>query len=306
MKTRPIAFLPAAAVLLGGCFGTPADVTQSDAPYDDDVAVSTAELTFVAAGRLPVAKLVRDPGYYVPTYSDLQLDGTMRYYGGGTPTLGLQIDVTNRGNAPAYGPSGRVSVAGVVLSAALYQYYGGSATQANTVNPNERGYIKVEVPATLLTSCQSYTVQIDLDHTMQAGDSSAFTNDSGSVSTICPLGWSTPIDTRHLGHVPDPLIAGKSLRDIVSSVVSARSDGLLCSSCHNAQSGGNYAYRPNVAPNVASSPIDPFMFIGGDQGWACGSNPWAQQFIHLSASVTPKPEYLKEAFQKWLNDGGAR
>jgi hypothetical protein len=246
------------------------------------------------------------PVYFIPTYSDLQLDGTMRYYGGGTPTLGLQIDVANRGNAAASGPTGRVSVAGVVLSAALYQYYGGSSTVANTVNPNERGYIKVEVPATLLAACQVYPVQIDLDHTMQAGDSSAYTNDSGNVSTICPLNWSTPIDTLHLGHPPDPLIQGKSLQSIVSSQVSGRQDGFLCSTCHNSGTQSPYVYRPNVAPGVASATIDPFVSIGGDQGWACGSNPWAEQFIHLPATTYVKPEYLKEAFQKWVTDGGHR
>jgi hypothetical protein len=310
-----------AVALLGGCIGAPID---HDADYTDQAGadgVSSNELPRQVIEPVdpapaptrptrPPPVVTLPPGtpvIYIPTYSDLQLDGTMRFYGGGTPTLGLQIDVTNIGNAPAYGPSGRVSINGVVLSGALYQYYGGSATnQPNTVNPNEHGYIKVEVPTYLMAACQTYAVQIDLDHTMQAGDGNPFANDSGNVSTTCALGWSTPIDTLHLGHAPDPIIAGKSLQDIVSSVVSGRADGLLCSTCHNAQSGSNFAYRPNVTPGVASAPIDPFMFIGGDEGWACGGNPWARQFINLPASVYVKPEYLKDAFNKWLNDGGTR
>jgi hypothetical protein len=311
-----------AAVLFGGCIGAPVD---HDADYTDEadaVGVSSNELprqgiTPPAPRPAPPPPLrpppvvVLPPGtpvIYIPSYSDLQLEGTMRFYGGGTPTLGLQIDVTNRGTVQAVGPSGHVSVSGVVLDAALYQYYGGSATvdQPNTLYPNEHGYIKVEVPAYLMAECQVYAVQIDLDHSMQAGDSSAFANDSGNVSTTCRLNWTTPIDTLHLGHAPDPIIAGKTLQDIVSSVVSGRDNGALCSDCHNSQSGGNFAYRPNVAPGVASAPIDPFQFIGGDDGWACGGNPWARQFVNLPASVYLKPEYLKDAFNKWLNDGGGR
>ena len=62
-----------------------------------------------------------------------------------------------------------------------------------------------------------------------------------------------------------------------------------------------------MAAGVTSvPPIDPFMFVGGDQGWACGSNPWANQLGHLPDSVYPKPAYLKEVFLKWVADGGMR
>jgi hypothetical protein len=254
--------------------------------------------------RPPV--VVIDPAPNTPApgaIADLKLTGVMRYYGGGTPTLGLQINVTNIGDTPATGPSGRVNVGGYVLSAALYQYYGGHATQPNTVNPGEQGYIQVEVPASLMAPCTAYSVQIDLDHTMQFGGDQVFANDSGTVSTVCGLTWNSPIDELHLGHVADPSVNGKTLFNIVSSFVSGRPDGVLCSGCHN--SNASYPYHPNVPPN-GSAPIDPFLPASGNQTWICLSNPWGPQFVNLPVTVYPHTPHLKEAVQKWMADGGIR
>jgi hypothetical protein len=171
------------------------------------------------------------------------------------------------------------------------------------VNPGEHGYIKVEVPAYLMAPCVSYTVQIDLDHTMQSGGSQVFANDTGQVSTVCPLNWTTPIDQINLGHVADPSVQGKSLFNIVSSFVSGRPDGALCSSCHNSSS--TYPYHPNVPPN-GSAAIDPFLPASGDQTWICGVNPWGPQFVNLPVSTYPHTPFLKEAVQKWMSDGGIR
>jgi hypothetical protein len=246
-----------------------------------------------------------DPPVYAPvtgTIADLKPTGVMRFYGGGTPTLGLQINVTNIGDGPASGPSGRVSIAGVPLPTALYQYYGGTATAANTVNPGEHGYLQVEVPAYLMAPCATSVVHIDLDHTMQTG-SNAFANDTGNVSTVCGLTWNSPIDELHLGHVPDPSVAGKTLFNIVSSFVSGRPDGALCSSCHNANS--SYPYHPNVPPN-GSAAIDPFLPASGNQTLICLSNPWGPQFVNLPVSTYPHTPFLKEAVSKWMSDGGIR
>jgi hypothetical protein len=261
----------------------------------------------------PVATVVYDPG---PPNADLRPDGAMRYYGPAEPTLGLQIDVVNVGTTPAYGPSSHVNIEGSVFSAVLYQYYGGTATAANTVNPGERGYLKADVPPSLLLPCLEYQVQIDLDHTMQSG-TGVFDNDTRTVlpyetGLSCKLNWSTPINGATLGQEPDQHDAGKSLQDIVSSIEIARIDGNRCSTCHN--SGTNptsnnipEVYRPNVAAGVPSAPIDPFLFIGGNEGWACGGSPWAEKFIAVPANASyAKPQYLKDAFQKWLSDGGMR
>ena len=241
--------------------------------------------------------------YLPPSIADLALDGVMRYYGGGTPTLGLQINVTNIGDSPATGVSGMVSINGTVLSGALYQYSGGTATTANTVNPGQRGYIKVEVPASLMSPCTPYTVKIDLGHTMQAGDATVFNNDTSIVTTVCPLTWTAPIEAKHFGHPPDPAIAGKKLGDIVSSFVSGRPDGVLCSSCHN--SGASLPYHPNVPAGVGQT-IDPFTNISGNESWACSSNTWASQFIYLPVAKYPHTEVLKEAVAKWQSDGALR
>ena len=76
-----------------------------------------------------------------------------------------------------------------------------------------------------MAPCTLYSVQIDLNHNMQSGSSAVFANDSGMVTAVCRLNWSSPIDQKYLGHVPDPAVAGKKLGDIVSSFVSGRPDG---------------------------------------------------------------------------------
>jgi hypothetical protein len=259
--------------------------------------------------------VVSDPG---PPNADLRPDGAMRYYGPAQPYLGLQIDVVNVGTTPATGAIGRVSIAGSMFTVALYQYFGGTAPPGtNTVNPGERGYLKADVPPNFLALCGAYQVQIDIDQTMQVGNS-VFANDTRSVlayetGASCKLNWGTPINGATLGQEPDAHDAGKSLQDIVSSIEIARTDGNRCSTCHNsgANPSSNFIpapYRPSVSAGTPSAPIDPFQFIGGDAaGWACGGNPWASRFIAVPEGASyAKPKYLKDAFQKWLNDGGMR
>jgi hypothetical protein len=149
---------------------------------------------------------------------------------------------------------------------------------------------------------------------MQSG-SNPFANDSVNVlayetGVTCKLNWSTPMNAATLGTAPPPaqggkFIAGHSLQEMVSSTVSGRADGLMCSHCHNSSAGTSFLYRPAVAPDsVQSSPMmDPFQFVSGSEGWACGGNPWGAQFASTSY---PKPQYLRDAFTKWLHDGGMR
>ena len=286
-----------------GSQGDELRVVSNDGTDVADPVDTTTTVSRVRVGTIfntpPVATVV-----FTPPNADLKLDGVMRYYGGGTPTLGLQINVTNVGSTPATGASGRVIVANTVLSGALYQYYGGTSQQANTVNPGEHGYIKVEVPTGLLAACSVYSVQIDIDHTMQAGDASVFANDSANVSTVCPLHWTTPIDQVTLGHVAAPALQGKTLGNIVSSFVSGRPDGLLCSHCHNANA--SYPYHPAVPP-YGSAYIDPFLPVSGTQTWICGGPPvWSDLFINLPVTTYPHTPDLKEVVSKWVADGAIR
>ncbi|HKO46825.1 MAG TPA: hypothetical protein VJV79_03830 [Polyangiaceae bacterium] len=92
--------------------------------------LGNATLSTSSKGALfkpPGGIIVKQPPiiYLPPPTADLVLDGVMRYYGGGTPTLGLQINVTNIGDSPATGPGGTVSINGTALTGALYQYNGG-------------------------------------------------------------------------------------------------------------------------------------------------------------------------------------
>jgi hypothetical protein len=258
----------------------------------------------------PIGTIFQPP--VLPPDSDLRPDGAMRYYGGGA-TWGLQIDVVNIGTTPATGTTGRVSIGPYTFTGSLYRYYIPNATPLppNTVGPRERGYIKVDIQPNLLSPCGAYPVQIDLDHTMQAG-ANPFANDSRSVlayqtGIACRLTWYRPINGATLGHEPDPASAGKSLRDIVSSVEIGRADGNRCSACHHSTS--TFPYHPTVAAGAASNPlIDPFQPISGTEAWLGTSNPWLPRFLELpeSGTASAKPAHLKDAFRKWLLDGAIK
>jgi hypothetical protein len=225
----------------------------------------------------------------LPHGSDLVLEHTMRVYDRGDGTHGVQIDVSNAGNVPANAASGRVRIGTSTFTGSLHQYFGGTATAPNTVNPQEQGYIEVVVPAATVARCGTYDVAIDLDHTMQSGEPDPFSDDAGQAKTPC-LTWTTPIDQFTIGQVPDPITVGKTLGDIVSSKVVAReSDKKLCNACHVV--GSAHPYSPPPGDIRTGQVID-------GQTWAGG---WAQAFVMQPDTV--KPPYLKALFAQWVQDG---
>jgi hypothetical protein len=322
MKVRSVHPTMFLLLTMNACGGAPDGVGAADdstggsqqglravgSTFSTTTTVATERRAWNPGSVVAPAPSVFNPG--TPVDADLRPDGAMRFYGAdpNLPTEGLQVDVVNVGTDPAYGPAGHLSINGIVFSTALYQYYGGTATAANTLNPGERGYLTAEIPYGFVQDCQSQVVQIDLDHNMQSGPN-VFANDTRAVlayetGVVCPLTWTTPINAATVGATLDSHEDGKSLQDIVSSVEIARIDGFRCSHCHN--SAGGHVYAPSVAPDAVSVPlIDAFQPSGGNAegavNWACGSNPWATQFVAQPDSV--KPPYLKAAFQKWLNDG---
>lgn len=280
----------------------------------DEVTLPTTTTTTTRLTTAPISTVIGPIGTVVlppldPPNVDLRPDGAMRFYSGGA-TWGVQIDVVNIGTTPAGSVSGRVAIGLDKFSATLYPY-AINGTPQTAVNPGQRGYIKINVPANYLSLCGAYSVSIDIDHTMQSG-TNPFANDSRTTYAYynpyaCRLTWYRPINGATLGHEPDPKVTGKSLQDIVSSVEIARADGNKCSACHNSNS--SFPYRPNVAPNGVSNPkIDPFQPASGTEAWLGTSNPWVPLFLELPDSTTStassaKPPYLKEALRKWLTDG---
>jgi hypothetical protein len=250
-----------------------------------------------------------DPTKPVPVLAArLALDGTMRFYpaAGGQADV-VQIDVTNQGFSPAAESEVSVGLWSYPFSGTLYQYWGGTATTPNTVNGTERGFIHIEVWPGVLQECRSYEVSVALP----VQDTIL----TGTIATQCPLRWTTPIDAQRLGSTPDPLIAGKTLEDIVSSRVQGSAKG-LCSNCHNKESGEPPYYKPNI-PRGATTVIGPFDEIGhhigspdGYASWAFGGTSanggtyysWSEWFI----SRSDKPQGLKVAFSKWIADGSQR
>jgi hypothetical protein len=230
----------------------------------------------------------------VPQGSDLRPEGSMRFYDRGDGTIGVQIDVLNIGNQPASGASGRARIGTSTAAAELHAYFGGTATTPHTVNPGERGYVKVVLPQGALTRCVKPQTVIDLDHTFQSGDPDPFANDTAEVWTQC-LTWSRAIGWDSLGSAPDPFLEGKTLGNIVGSAQVGRKDGNLCSKCHYDVSGNRYA--PPL-PKDGSATVDPTDAIG-DTTWAAPGG-WAARFL---ASPIGKPDYLKAVVQQWLDDG---
>ncbi len=220
----------------------------------------------------------------MPAVGDLKIDGAMRTVAGGR----VQIDVTNIGTVPVTAASIKIRVGTTNATGALLAKPGHPAGPANTLNPGYPGYIEAPLALTV-GRCQTYTVLIDTDRTVQSGSFDPFANDSGSVSTPC-LRWDTVITAETLGVTPDPLLQFKTLGQIVNSQVVARADGNRCNVCHNATS--SRPYRPSAGT------ITPFTVING-RTWS-GFDGWAAQF----QGAPSKPAYLKGAFQRWLEDGG--
>lgn len=111
--------------------------------------------------------------------------------------------------------------------------------------------------------------------------------------------WNRPLTFEALGGEPDPLLAGLSLKDIVSSRVSARADGKLCATCHRV--GGEVAYQPPLEDDpgdviLAGSVVD-------GRTWR-GDNGWAWRFVGTNEGPDAKPPALRALFALWLEDGG--
>jgi hypothetical protein len=225
----------------------------------------------------------------LPKGADLALEHTMRMYPNGPGMVGIQIDVINVGNLPATGPSGRMRVGGQVVATSLHQYFGGTATAANTLNPGESGYLVATLPTSVVNRCGEYDADIDIDRTMQSGDPAPFGNDSGRVTAPC-VRWDKPLTEIDLGYTPDPIVANKTLADIVSSkTIGRKSDMKFCNQCHF--TGSSHPYSPPPGDVRLGQNV-------GGYTWAAG---WAQQFVNQPDTV--KPPYLKALFKQWVQDG---
>ncbi|NRA68123.1 MAG: hypothetical protein HRU19_26810 [Pseudobacteriovorax sp.] len=86
---------------------------------------------------------------------------------------------------------------------------------------------------------------------------------------------------------------GISLADIVRSSVVVRSDGLLCSDCHNRQeqAGG---YSIEVAPGAESPGLDPWELVAR-RSWA-EEDGWSERFLTNGT----KPEAVKFMIRAYL------
>ena len=86
----------------------------------------------------------------LPKFARLATHYNLRVYQKGSEQ-GLQLDVQNIGTYQAYGPSVSVTLKrfGFLESTAVYPYYGGNTSKANTVFPGQLGYIVMTLPANL-------------------------------------------------------------------------------------------------------------------------------------------------------------
>jgi hypothetical protein len=223
----------------------------------------------------------------LPRIADITPTKTLRFIALPDGQLRTQVAVWNVGNAPVMGPVARIRIGGLDVTGTLYD----SGATSNTLEPGVSGYVEVDLPAGSVARCGEYPVILDLDHTLQSGAFDPFANDSGQAAAPC-LRWNTPITDEALGFPADPLVQYKTLEGIVNSQQIARADGAACSNCHYAGSGKPYS------PGAGT--ITPSQLIGS-RAWS-GYDGWAYQFYNQPAGV--KPEYLRNTFRRWLDDGG--
>ena len=111
--------------------------------------------------------------------------------------------------------------------------------------------------------------------------------------------WDTPLEESWIGLPVGDDIVGHSLGEIVSGQVEARGAGRSCSACHF--EGGPVAYRPAIAANAVSS-FGPDDLIDG-RTWAKPFG-WADRFAAAGSNAAfHMPDYLRQMFFKWMDDG---
>ncbi len=227
----------------------------------------------------------------IPHGSDLLPQGELSFVDLGNGTVEAHVNVVNDGDQPASGTTGHAQVAGTVAAAELHRASDGSLA---ALGSGENGYLKVVLPAGVLSRCTSPEVVLDVDRSMQSGDPDPFANDRASVVAPC-MTWSRPMSADALGFDPDPILVGKTLGGIVGGAEVGRKDGNLCSHCHYDGSGNTYS--PPVLPD-GSITINPTDVIGGTS-WAA-PNGLASRFL---TNPINKPDYLKAIVKQWLDDG---
>jgi hypothetical protein len=245
----------------------------------------------------------------LPQAADLRPDGTISLLRNPDGTVLARIGVANIGTKPVSGTAkvliGNVSRMATVVAA---------PPNSGPILPGFAGTLEATFPS--LSRCTTYSVTIDTDKKLQSGAPSPFKDDKVNAKTTC-LEFNTPITTETLGLVagtnPDPLIAGKTIDDIINSRVIARADGNVCSRCHHSAATSN-DYHPAVAFNQTSS-MTKNTYVSDPRAnnhyaartWAGepGLAGWAQLFALRTNNADPgyKPPHLRNLFQRWIDDG---
>jgi hypothetical protein len=124
------------------------------------------------------------------------------------------------------------------------------------------------------------------------------------------LTWTTPYHAADFGNVTSPLTEGKTLSDIVNSVVSGRADGVLCSQCHYSTAFAR-SYRTFWGQGGQGN-LGPNDYIGTGttlRAWS-GAGGFAEGFLlhydTLAAYGFPngyKPQHLRDLVQAWIDSG---
>jgi len=246
---------------------------------------------------LPIGTVVATP--LVPTNgSDLTLDDAVMHFDAGS-SQGLDIHVINVGELATLPSVAAVTVNGIRFVGHVYAYYPATSPTDSLV-PATHGYIHLAIPeATLkLNHCVPYNVHIDADHTMQVASVNrpdVFSNDVGYSWTQC-LTWLTPVSSAVMGQAMVTAVADQTLHRVVSSYVSGRNDGQLCSSCHHRNASNNY--RPEIDQNTSDINILPETVVGGGT-WGGGTESWSYKFLN---APYPHTDELRAAVARWRQD----
>lgn len=232
---------------------------------------------------------------------NLVLDGGLLFSGfDDPPHRKLEIYVTNNGNGATSSATGHVTFAGIDYPAEMHIDRG--ETFPTALPAGQSGFLLITIPAPAIAQCMTFPVVIDTTHTLEGTGraASVYADNSGSPATQC-LTWLSPLNEYLIEKTTiDSLLVGKSLKQIVNSEVQGSPKG-FCNQCHN----GNPTYTADgktwtfkYHPSTTSG-IDSTSNIGG-WSWA-GPGGWAHEFATTTAF--DKPADLREAFQRWENNG---
>ncbi len=140
--------------------------------------------------RVGIAGLVGVGSIALGSSADVEVAGRVRVFKGPN-TYSIQIDVKNdSNNRAAFGPDVYVrlkdrhgNLITEQFNRKMYQYYGGTATTPNTLNPKQLGYIPITVSTASVNLVHGQEIRVKIN-----GDGQSNFGSDSRDATVCKKG----------------------------------------------------------------------------------------------------------------------